>query len=463
MDTDKAYIYGLLIGGGIWGEVEEVFRIKLPYNKWGSYEKNPRRVSTITQDIMKRLSPLFRTVYGLSLSYETNNSGNWTILCEGDTTELRQDLESYGIECIGELRTGVSLTPIVEALIDDNLKRRFVAGLADTIGSTAPSHRRFTDEVQILSFELKGFDFNFVCALCRLLHSIECIPDQILWNHPNFHCASNPYYKQWAKGFKIRVHLDQYSQFGAFAFKTKAEASIENLKKQHHKTSVERCPDKKISATRNCVHPAENDKRLPDYIRGIHFFHNRHVCAVLGCENAPYKQISDMLNRAEDLVTPFPILCKDLQENIENIISNTPLYANRAYKVEQVHIKHLYEIFTHDRKKLIFGTSSLNGYPIAKVIEGIAYLLAEGKDLHGTRVKGNYIDLVKKHIEGEGELTVEVRLPEILTPIIIIHNNKGVLIGADNPKVYKRLIERSEDNPYKIKVREITEKDLTNE
>lgn len=31
MDTDKAYLLGLIIGGGVFGNAEDVFRIRLPY------------------------------------------------------------------------------------------------------------------------------------------------------------------------------------------------------------------------------------------------------------------------------------------------------------------------------------------------------------------------------------------------------------------------------------------------
>ncbi len=36
MDTDRAYILGLVIGGGIWGNAEDVFKIRLPFRQWGS-------------------------------------------------------------------------------------------------------------------------------------------------------------------------------------------------------------------------------------------------------------------------------------------------------------------------------------------------------------------------------------------------------------------------------------------
>ena len=232
INTDKAYLLGLIIGGGFFGNAEDYFQIKLPYKKWGSIIDNPQRAGAIAKDIVTKVNAMFRAIYNLSIQYEATDKGNWTILCEGDISELKEDLQNLGIECEGELRGNVDLQPIIDLLVDDNLKRRFVAGLADTIGSMAKSERRFTDEHQIISFEIKGYNFQFVCDLCRLLYSINAIPDQINWNHPNIHCTSNPYYKQWNKGFKLRILLDQYAQYGSFSFRTKAESSQENRKLQ---------------------------------------------------------------------------------------------------------------------------------------------------------------------------------------------------------------------------------------
>ena len=53
--------------------------------------------------------------------------------CEGDMSTLRSELEGYGIRCEGEIRKHANISKIVPELVDDNLKRRFIAGLADTI------------------------------------------------------------------------------------------------------------------------------------------------------------------------------------------------------------------------------------------------------------------------------------------------------------------------------------------
>ena len=139
MDTDRAYLLGLIIGGGIFGNAEDVFRIRLPYKKWGSYLENPGRAGQIAGDILRKVGQMFRAVYNLTVQYETTEGGTWTILCEGDTTAVKDDLARYGITCEGEVRGNVDISRIVPELVDDNLKRRFVAGLADTIGSMAKS------------------------------------------------------------------------------------------------------------------------------------------------------------------------------------------------------------------------------------------------------------------------------------------------------------------------------------
>jgi len=406
------------------------------------------------------LNNMFRSVYGITVQYDTDAGGIWNVLCEGDTSELRSDLASFGIECEGEMRKNTTISEIVVALADDNMKRRFIAGLADTIGSTAPSQRRFSDDKQIISFEISGFNFSFVCDLCRLLYSVNCLPDQILWNHPNFHSPKNPYYKSWKKGFKLRVLLDQYAQFGAMAFKSKAESSKENLQLQQQKNDAIPCPEMNIRASISSVHPAEHDTKLPSCIRGGHYLHNRHVCAVLGCENAPYEAVKGLFADIGELVNPFPILCKDKIGNIEKIISSDALLANREYMSSIMSVKSIYDDFQEGRYTLLYGNSVTTGYPMNEIVQGIAYLIANEDELNGTRIKGNYTDLIERYIVSDSTLTFEIRKPDLLTPLVISANGKGALIGARNPNVYKKLVSPDPENEYKLCVRQIGEEDL---
>lgn len=462
MDTDKAYLLGLIIGGGIFGNAEDVFRIRLPYRKWGSYIDNPQRAGQIAGDILRKVGQMFRAVYNLSVQYEATPGGTWTILCEGDISDVRNDLTRYGIICDGEIRGNANISNIIPELVDDNLKRRFVAGLADTIGSMVESQRRFSSEHQILSFEIRGYNFQFVCDLCRLLYSINCIPDQINWNHPNIHCPSNPYYPQWNKGFKLRILLDQYARFGAFAFRTKAETSSENRRLQQQTHEAERCEVRDFHVTPSSIHPAENDHRLPEVIRGGHYLHFRHFCAVMGCEHAPYRKIGACFNNLGDIINPFPILCKDTSLRIEEIIQADPLMAQREYVTNNVSIAVLLANYSEDANSLLYGDGNRTGYPITEVLKAIAYVIADADELKGKRPKGGYIETIKRHIVADESMCVEIRQPDLLTPLVIVGNGRGALIGACNPDVYSRLVTHDPANEFKLIVRQITEEDLRN-
>ena len=459
MNTDKAYILGLIIGGGIWGNAEDVFKIRLPFKQWGSYEANPKRAGEISRDVMKLVSPMFRVIYGISVSYDTSVSGVWNILCEGDLSALRSEWEAYGIRCEGEIRKHANISKIVPELVDDNLKRRFIAGLADTIGSTKRSHRRFNDDKQMVSFEISGFEFDFVCSLCKLLHSIGCYPDQILWNHPNFHCGSNPYDKRWKKGFKLRVYLDQYEKFGAFAFTSKVLSARENKKLETGENVAIPCDEREIKLPSvTCVHCDEGSPLLPDIIRGGHYLHNRHVCAVLSCDHAPYGEVNKLLANAQYCINPFPVLVKGRVSEIQTILESEPIYKNRTYRTISVKIADLYGSSETD---LLYSNGLGAGYPMNKVILALAYLVAAVTDqLNGLRPKGTKDKIISEYLKSNPDANVFIMRPDLFTPIVIQMGVYAALVGPDNPRVYKKLIQKCPDNPYKISVRAITEADL---
>ena len=461
MTTDKAYLLGLVIGGGVWGNAEDVVRIVLPYRAWGYSEKNLQRASSISKDVMRVVSPMFREIYGLNISYEMT-SGQWVILCEGDTSTLEKDLSSLGISPTGEIRKTANISNLVKLLVDTNLKKRFIAGLADTIGSTKETHRRFSDDRQIISFEINGFNFSFVCELCQLLSSIGCYADQILWNHPNFHTPSDPFYTgSWSKGFKIRVLLDQYQTFGSFAFTAKATSAKENLKKESQPVEAISCKEKQIKQPSvSVIHPAESSPNIPENIRGCHFLHYYHVCAALGCPNAPYQEVDKLLKNAQHYISPFPILTKKTKAEIEVIINSHPLFKNRKYTEQEFSISSIFGQYS-SKFKFLFQIDYETGYPLNKIISAIAFLIAaKTGNLNGNRPRGSQDKIITDYIAQHPSATIKIYKPDLLTPIILELDSHAALVGPDNPKVYSKLISFDPDNKYKMHVRNITEMDL---
>ncbi len=460
MNTDKAYIFGLILGGGVFGNSKDSFYIKLPYEQWGDAAKNPARAGNIANDILKVVKPIFQSEYNIDVTYAV--LPEWRIICSGDCTALIDDLKMFNINPLGEVRKTAFIKTVVKNLADINMKRRFLAGLADTIGSTTASHRRFSDDIQIISFEIAGFNYEYVCDLCKLLSSVGCHPDQVLWNHPNMHSGRDSYYKAWKKGFKLRVSLDQFSNFGAFAFRTKVESSAENRKKQRKTNVAEHCKDKVVSINdATAVHIDENSTVLPLPIRGGHYIHHKHFCAVLGCENAPYGEIKRTLSSAEKYINPFTILHKGTSSEIKQIIKGNELMRNRDYKSVTYSVNQLLSIYENNSLDLLFPIGSKAGYPISTIIDAVAYVIAAktGK-LNGKRPRGNRIDLLKSFAEKYPINNVEFSVPDLLTPLVVFDKDVAALVGPVNPQVYKKLISFDKTNQYKMIIRGITEMDL---
>ena len=330
MNTDKAYIMGLAMGGGCFSSDSKSFYIRLPYKQWGELDKNPERAGIIANDILKVVKPLMKVEYGLDVSYSTGKE--WKIACHGDTTKLVADLHAFGIAPSSALHKTADLTKLIESLVDTNMKKRFIAGVADTIGSMTPSQRRFSDAVQIISFEISGFNYKYVCQLCNLLYQLGCIPDQILWQHPNMQSGTDSYYTSWKKGNKLRVTLDSFSTFGSLAFKSKSIAAKENREKEGGRyNSAQKCEEKKLSVPGVvAVHVDENNVNIPDAVRGCHFIHHKQICGALDCPHAPQAELNKLLNHAGRYISPFTVLHKDTSIGVSNIIAADPLFAQRT-------------------------------------------------------------------------------------------------------------------------------------
>lgn len=467
MNTDKAYILGLVIGGGCFSANLEHFYIKLPYKQWGEVQTHPERAGLIAKDILKVVKPLMMAEYGMDVTFVAGRE--WRIECIGSTEILLKDLNSFGVKPSSEIRKNADISGIVLKLVDINLKRRFIAGVADTIGSMAPSQRRFSDDTQIISFEINGFAFKFVCQLCNLLYSVGCLPDQILWQHPNMQSGNDAYYTQWKKGNKLRVTLDAFSKFGALAFKSKAVASRENRARQSGINVAEPCEEKRLVVSGvTARHIDEYYPELPEEIRGGHYILHKQICAVLRCPHAPLEELDCILSNAQYHVSPFTVLHKDKAEKISEIIKRDPLLNNRVYRNIEVNIAKIYQASKDGHATLLFSDeyyyfspSNEIGYPINTVLDAVAYIIASRTGrLNGKRVRGSRDELITNYIVENASETVAFHVPDLLTPIIATDGVVSAMIGPLNAKVYCNLISYDPDNKYKMMLRDITEDDL---
>jgi hypothetical protein len=216
-----------------------------------------------------------------------------------------------------------------------------------------------------------------------------------------------------------------------------------------------------MNVTPSCVHPAENNILLPEQIRGGHYIHYRHFCAVLGCEHAPRDKILNQFSRLGELVIPFVIQCKNSISQINAIIADDPLLAHRNYSETNVNVSLLMAQYQSDSNALLYGTDRSNGYPIKEILQATAYIIANNNELFGKRPKG-YVNIIEQHTQEDPSLSVLFRKPDLLTPLVIVGNGRGALVGAVNPNVYQKLVTHSPYNYFKLIVRSINEEDLRN-
>ncbi len=125
MNTDQAYILGLVVGGGKFSADETRLTIKLPYKQWGDVSKNPKRAGMIATDIMKVIAPVMKSEYGIDISYVTTPNA-WIITGETNIARLITELKSYGIDIWKLPQHTCDISGIVATLVDDNMKRRFI-------------------------------------------------------------------------------------------------------------------------------------------------------------------------------------------------------------------------------------------------------------------------------------------------------------------------------------------------
>lgn len=378
MTHNKAYILGLLIGGGKLDS--DTFMIELPYKKWGMA---PKKMNTIAVDILSRISSLFKEEYNIDITYEIGNN-KWLIKPFNNMKgykDIKRDLLLFKLPTSGFLLNESNISACKQKM-QGIIAEKFLTGIFDTRASISLSHRRFSNEAPVVSIEIPGSTKNFsiVVELCSWLNDLGSITDQVLYNHPNQHASSNPYYSGWKKGFKIRFLVRSFIAKHSFALEAKA-INIKEIEKKQKKKDQTKCPYRKIKTPSPVtIHNDLNHPSLPNNLRNRLFFHYFHYCAVYGCAYAPYEEVTKLINKKHKLISFFPRLMKGNKEEI-----------NYSYQS----IIYTYFSKNQESKSYITLNALINNhnyyyyyyYYYYGLLEGLAYLFS--KKLNGKRHVGS--------------------------------------------------------------------------
>jgi hypothetical protein len=431
----KAYILGLLVGGGKIDE--KTFVIDLPFKKWGT---EPKRMNIIATDILTKICHYFNSSYSFNVTYEIGN-GKWLIMPieNSDISSLKEDLEYLGLPNGGFLLSTVNLSTAKEKLTGINTVS-FLSGIFDTRASLTLSHRRFTDNAPVVSIEIPGStrNFHFVVQLCAWLTDLGSTTDQILFNHPNQHSASDPDYKGWKKGFKIRFLVRSFLTQYSFALQAKS-IDVTQIEKNQTKEEQIPCILRKLrTPSPVSVQTDQNSEELPIEVRNKLFFHYHHFCAVLGCPYAPVKEIEKLVKDKNRYINFFPRLSKGTKKEL----------LKKFKEIQSDYFSEL-EITTHKAKvsKLIEEDDfkSFTG-----IDQGIAYLFAE--TLKGKRHTGSMDEIINLHTE---DILILKTIGNTLdSPLLVINpmNERAFICSFVSNSLNQQLINT------KIKVENLTVK-----
>lgn len=429
----KAYILGLLVGSG---KIDEnTFLIDLPFKKWGM---EPKRMNIIATDILTKICQYFNSSYNFRVTYEIGN-GKWLIMpiADSDISSLKNDLQYLGLPIGGFLLSSANLSIARSKLTDINTAS-FLSGIFDTRASLTRSHRRFTDDAPVISIEIPGSTRNFklVVQLCSWLTDLGSITDQILYNHPNQHSASDPDYKNWKKGFKIRFLVRSFLTQYSFALQAKS-IDVKQIEKHQKKEEQIPCILRKLKTPSPVsVHTDQNSDELPIEVRNKLFFHYHHFCAVLECPHAPVEEIEKLVLNKNRYINFFPRLSKGTKKEL----------LKRMKEIQSEYFPEL-EIWTRKAKvsRLIEHDDfeSFTG-----IDQGVAYLFAE--ILNGKRHTGSMDEIIQNHTSEI--VTLKTIGNSLDSPLLVINpiNERAFICSSVGNSLNQQLIKT------KIKVNNLT-------
>lgn len=425
INHNKAYILGLLTGGGRLDK--ETFIIELPFKKWGM---QPQKMGIIAVDILQRISALFNKEYSVNVTYEIGNS-KWFInpLDDENFDKIKSDLKKLNLPIVGFPLNNVDLQVCKENLKGINAES-FLSGIFDSRASITLSHRRFNNEAPVVSIEIPGStkNFKFVVQLCSWLTELGSITDQILYNHPNQHSSSDPTYKGWKKGFKIRFLIKSFLTTHSFALQAKS-IDAELIEKHQKKLEQSECLLRKIrKPSPVSVHNDMDSESLPLEVRNNLYFHYFHFCASLGCKFAPIKEVNKIVAKKKNLISFFPRLSKG---NIAEITSGFNKIATKYFNGYQTS-KNKYLA-----KSLFLENSQFMNY--YGLEQGIAFLLSS--KLNGKRHVGSMAKILEEYSKSPLEVIHFLGIEN--EPILIINktNDRAIICSNISSKTNQKLIE----------------------
>ncbi len=282
LDGDVAYLIGMIIGRGTIVEKEDrwVVKIEFPfvnpeledYNQFSGFVTSvfthtfPRLKSLLGEAVDVSVLPERRVQFTISLPASHIAVRNLKQILEG-----RFDYSQFSV-------------PSVIWNAPNDIVCEFVRGFADVAGNIRRSNRDRSGLHRVY-LDVLGSNWTLPVQICDLLqHKLQVPIHHILWGHPNLRDPKAKDQTFAWREHQIRIYAHDFLRVGFYIDHKQSVLKVladENLQREGERRSDFCSGYRRFRSKTN--HPAENDKKLPDYLRGKHFDAYWQICAECGC------------------------------------------------------------------------------------------------------------------------------------------------------------------------------------
>jgi hypothetical protein len=285
LDGDVAYLMGMVIGRGTIVEKEGrwIVAIEFPFIKPELEGYN--QFAGFVTSILTRTLPRVKSLLGeaVDISVVPEKRAQFTINLPSTHLVVRNFKQLLG----EHFDYSEFTVPTVIEDASEEIAREFVRGFADVAGNIRRANR---DQLGLhrVFLDVLGSNWTLPVQMCNLLQSKLKVPvHHILWGHPNLR---DPRAKEPTPAWRehqIRIYAHDFLKVGFYI--DHKQAILETLAKENQTRREKRrssfcCGYRRFR--RKATHPAEKDKRLPEFLRGKHFDAYWQICAECGCDLA---------------------------------------------------------------------------------------------------------------------------------------------------------------------------------
>lgn len=286
IDTDVAYLLGLITGRGVFSEDRDTKRllIHFPFRLMevtgmpGSKLKFDQQteIRLCLDDVRNRINEILEVNVGIERSSNE-------VTLKAVFTKSTMSWRNLRMLCNYKNNFSEFELPEIIYSAKPEIQREFLRGLADS--SASPSYEdRDQAGYQRIVIQFNNQNWRLPIQVCKLLQ--ECLNinvQHILWGHPNVRTPKQSK-QQWAKEHRLRIFAEDFEPIGFyFSYKQKILEELAKYNKKHKRHKSSPCnPKIKEIRQKKPKHPGEKDPKLPKEVRK-HFDASFQICLALGC------------------------------------------------------------------------------------------------------------------------------------------------------------------------------------